>query len=87
LIWPEFGVVLFCRKGGLCIKPPKPLIIVMEVHHHPDLHHKRKNFREYFLEFLMIFLAVTLGFFAESMRENMAEKRKKALYILFLQGA
>jgi len=36
----------------------------MEVHHHPDLNHKRKHFREYFLEFLMIFLAVTLGFFA-----------------------
>jgi hypothetical protein len=35
----------------------------MEVHHHPDLQHKRKNFREYFLEFLMIFLAVTMGFF------------------------
>ena len=34
----------------------------MEVHHHPDLHHKRKKFKEYFLEFLMIFLAVTLGF-------------------------
>lgn len=27
----------------------------MEVHHHPDLHHKRKHFREYLLEFLMIF--------------------------------
>jgi hypothetical protein len=34
----------------------------MDVHHHPDLHHKKKNFKEYFLEFLMIFLAVTLGF-------------------------
>jgi hypothetical protein len=22
----------------------------MEVHHHPDLHHKKKNFKEYFLE-------------------------------------
>lgn len=41
----------------------------MEVHHHPDLHHKKKNFREYFLEFLMIFLAVTMGFFAENIRE------------------
>ncbi len=35
----------------------------MEVHHHPDLHHRRKHFKEYFLEFLMIFLAVTLGLF------------------------
>ena len=42
----------------------------MEVHHHPDLHHKKKNFKEYFLEFLMIFLAVTMGFFAENIREH-----------------
>ncbi len=45
----------------------------MEVHHHPDLHHKKKNFKEYFLEFLMIFLAVTMGFFAENIREGYAE--------------
>ncbi len=49
----------------------------MEVHHHPDLHHKRKNFREYFLEFLMIFLAVTMGFFAENIRENISDKTKQ----------
>jgi hypothetical protein len=42
----------------------------MEVHHHPDLHHKKKNFKEYFLEFLMIFLAVTPGFVAENIREH-----------------
>jgi hypothetical protein len=42
----------------------------MEVHHHPDLHHKKKNFKEYFLEFLMIFLAVTMGFIAENLREH-----------------
>jgi len=46
----------------------------MEVHHHP--HVEKKSFREYFLEFLMIFLAVTLGFFAETIRENIAEHRK-----------
>ena len=43
----------------------------MEVHHHP--HVEKKNFKEYFLEFLMIFLAVTLGFFAENLRETMTE--------------
>ena len=48
----------------------------MEVHHHPDMHHKPKRWKEYFLEFLMIFLAVTLGFFAESIRENLSEKTK-----------
>jgi hypothetical protein len=47
----------------------------MEVHHHPDLHHKKKHFKEYFLEFLMIFLAVTMGFFAENIRENVSDNR------------
>ncbi len=50
----------------------------MEVHHHPQLQHKPKRWKEYFLEFLMIFLAVTLGFFAENVRadyiENVQEK-------------
>ena len=53
----------------------------MEVHHHPDLHHKKKNFKEYFLEFLMIFLAVTLGFFAESIRENISNHHKEIKYM------
>ena len=48
----------------------------MEVHHHPDLHHKPKKWKEYFLEFLMIFLAVTLGFFAENIREHLSEKKR-----------
>src|SRR5215831_11152313 len=47
----------------------------MEVHHHPDLHHGRKKWKEYFLEFLMIFLAVSLGFIAENIRENFSERR------------
>src|ERR1700690_1323830 len=45
----------------------------MEVHHHPNV--EKKNFKEYFLEFLMIFLAVTMGFFAESLREDISEKK------------
>ena len=53
----------------------------MEVHHHPDVHHKKKKFREYFLEFLMIFLAVTMGFFAESIREHLADHSKEKQYI------
>jgi hypothetical protein len=40
----------------------------MEVHHHPEV--EKKGFKEYLLEGLMIFLAVTMGFFAESIREN-----------------
>ena len=45
----------------------------MEVHHHPDLHHNRKKFQEYFLEFLMIFLAVSMGFIAENTRESIVK--------------
>jgi hypothetical protein len=53
----------------------------MEVHHHPDLKHKKKNFREYFLEFLMIFLAVTMGFIAENLREGISDRSKEKEYI------
>lgn len=51
----------------------------MEVHHHPDV--EKKNFKEYFLEFLMIFLAVTMGFFAENIRENLSNHSKEKEYI------
>ncbi|MEO5990658.1 MAG: GNAT family N-acetyltransferase [Ferruginibacter sp.] len=54
----------------------------MEVHHHPDLHHKPKKWKEYFLEFLMIFLAVTLGFFAENIREHFTDIRKGKEYAI-----
>jgi hypothetical protein len=52
----------------------------MEVHHHPDLHHEKKKWKEYFLEFLMIFLAVTLGFIAENIRENISEHEKAKVF-------
>jgi hypothetical protein len=51
----------------------------MEVHHHPNV--EKKNFKEYILEFIMIFLAVTMGFFAESIRENLADHSKEKEYI------
>src|SRR6201988_5008337 len=50
----------------------------MEVHHHP--HVEKKNFKEYFLEFLMIFLAVTMGFFADNIRENYVEHKSAREY-------
>ncbi len=53
----------------------------MEVHHHPDLHHEKKQWKEYLLEFVMIFLAVTLGFFAETIREKISEKHREKDYI------
>ena len=49
----------------------------MEVHHHPDLVHKEKPWKEYLLEGLMIFIAVTMGFIAENIRENLTEQSKK----------
>lgn len=53
-----------------------PLTTKMEVHHHPQLDHKPKPWKEYVLEGLMIFLAVTMGFFAENLRESIPDNRK-----------
>src|SRR5215471_3270037 len=46
----------------------------MEVHHHPKV--EKKNFKEYLLEGLMIFFAVSLGFIAENMREDITEHQR-----------
>lgn len=40
-----------------------------------------KNWQAYFLEFLLIFLAVALGFFAESIREDMGDQEKEREFI------
>jgi len=56
----------------------------MEVHHHPDLHHKPKKWKEYILEFLMIFLAVTMGFIAENIREHFVLKKHEKEYMVSL---
>lgn len=53
----------------------------MEVHHHPNLNHKPKKWKEYFLEFLMIFLAVTMGFIAENIRENISNSENEKVYM------
>jgi hypothetical protein len=47
-----------------------PTAANMEVHHHPQLHHERKPWKEYLLEGLMIFVAVMMGFIAENIRES-----------------
>jgi hypothetical protein len=54
----------------------------MEVHHAHHPSHK-KALKEYFLEFFMLFFAVTLGFFAENIREHYVEKGRE---IKFLQN-
>jgi len=48
----------------------------MEVHHPHHSDHQKK-WSELLLEFFMLFLAVTLGFFAENIRESIAEKHRK----------
>ena len=50
----------------------------MEVHHHS---HNPKKWKEYITEFLMLFLAVTLGFFAENVREHQIEKHREISYL------
>lgn len=50
----------------------------MEVHHHS---HKPKKVSEYFTEFIMLFTAVTLGFFAENLREHQIEKHREIQYL------
>jgi hypothetical protein len=62
------------------IASTSPNTDTMEVHHHPDMHHKKKKWTEYILAFVMIFLAVTLGFFAESLREHLGEKERAKQY-------
>jgi hypothetical protein len=52
----------------------------MEVHHPHHPTHKKK-WSEYFLEFFMLFFAVTLGFFAENKREEMAENHREKQYM------
>ena len=51
----------------------------MEVHHHP--HIEKKSFKEYLLEGLMIFLAVSMGFIAENIRENIGDRAREKEYI------
>jgi len=48
----------------------------MEVHHPHHPTHKKK-WAEYMLEFFMLFLAVTLGFFAENVREHQVVIERK----------
>jgi hypothetical protein len=50
----------------------------MEVHHHT---HIPKQLKEYFTEFIMLFAAVTLGFFAENLREHYIEKEREEKFV------
>ena len=50
----------------------------MEVHHHT---HIPKKLKEYITEFIMLFAAVTLGFFAENLREHYIEKEREEKFV------
>lgn len=52
----------------------------MEVHHSHHTGHK-KNWKEYLTEFIMLFAAVTLGFFAENLREIYIESHREKEYM------
>jgi hypothetical protein len=52
----------------------------MEVHHHPEV--DKKGLKEYLLEGVMIFIAVTMGFFAESLREHVNERHTEKEYMI-----
>ena len=55
----------------------------MEVHHHP---HHPKKWKEYITEFLMLFVAVTMGFFAENIREHtVIEHKMRENYIALIE--
>lgn len=41
-----------------------------------------KSWKKYFIEFLMLFLAVTLGFFADNIRDGFTDKAREKEYII-----
>jgi hypothetical protein len=47
---------------------------------------EKRNWRSYFAEFAMLFLAVTLGFFADSIRESIGEVRSERGYLESLRA-
>ena len=53
----------------------------MEVHHHAQHEHGKRNWKSYFWEFLMLFLAVFCGFLAENQREHMVEHQREKKFI------
>src|SRR5438552_10597705 len=53
----------------------------MEVHKHPHHLTHKKKWGEYVLEFFMIFFAITMGFFAENIREHFADVRIEKEYL------
>lgn len=59
----------------------EPQTEIMEVHKHPHHPMHEKKWKEYLLEFLMIFFAVTLGFYAENIREHVSDTNREKEYM------
>lgn len=57
----------------------------MEVHHPHHTSHKKK-WKEYITEFVMLFMAVTLGFFAENLRDQYLERERSHEYLVHLES-
>jgi hypothetical protein len=53
----------------------------MEVHHSHSSSHAAKSWKGHLLEFVMLFAAVTLGFFAENLREHHVEAQREVKFI------
>ena len=76
---------LFRSKGGKRFDAVRPAACLgflphpMEVHHHPKSH--AGGWKAHLLEFGMLFAAVTLGFFAENLREHHVEGQREVKFI------
>jgi hypothetical protein len=57
----------------------------MEEYHSHTMHQKRR-LKDYLFEFIMLFIAITCGFFADNLRDNMLERRKEKEYVVGLIG-
>ncbi|MFM8335195.1 MAG: hypothetical protein ACKODK_06510 [Opitutaceae bacterium] len=64
-------------------RPPRrrSLARIMEVHHSHSGSHGNKSWKSLLLEFAMLFAAVTLGFFAENLREHHVERERESTFI------
>ncbi len=79
---PELITASLSKINKSEIENPTSEIKIMDVQHHPDI--EKKGLKEYILEGLMIFMAVTLGFFAEGLREHISDRAKETEYVVSL---
>lgn len=49
-----------------------------------QVHNPKKRLKDYFFDFFMLFLAVTLGFFVNSLNENLSDRQQEKQYMASL---